>query len=144
MCYAGAAARLAVRSVQPGRFAAGQAAPQGQLATVMHAVRDDHVPQDLANLHLPSEERQLAIEVRDRERADAGDRLLVDALESRRQRLDRSRPLHVRRPVHHVEPTARDPVAHVRVAFGKMPGKLAQRAAAGIGTEVILRCRKRA
>src|SRR4029077_11432191 len=54
------------------------------------------------------------------------------------QGVDRSRALDVRWLRVHPESTLLDPVTHVRIALGQMPGQLAERSSTAVRAEVVL------
>ena len=103
---------------------------------MVNRVGQDGAPQNLSNGHLADEERELAIEIFRLQLANARHGFPVHSLISGCEALDRSWTLDIGRFGVHREPTRIDAVTHVRVTFGKMPGELAERAAAGVGPKV--------
>ena len=105
-------------------------------------MRDDRLPQDLANRPRPGEEGDRAVEILRCELAKALDGVAMNALVCGREGLDGSGALDVRRlRAAHREITAIDPVAHIRVTLRKVPRQFTQRTASRVRSEVVL-CRR--
>src|SRR3954467_13731049 len=107
---------------------------------MMHAVPDNHVPENLANGNGPRKKWNLAVEVRRAELLNACYSFLMNALVAGREFFHFARALNVRRFHVHGEAAFFYAVAHVRIAFSQMPGQLAERTACAIGTKIVLRC----
>src|SRR5262245_5559530 len=106
----------------------------------MDSMRDHRLPQDLADGHRSGEEPHRTIEILRREPAQSIDGLPMDALVSRRQAFDGSRPLGVRRLDAERELATGDAITDERVKLGEVPRQLTERSTAGVGSEIVLCC----
>src|SRR4029453_7542844 len=124
---------FAVRTIQTGTLAAGQAAHQRELPTMVNHVKQDVIPHDVANGHWPAEKLNRLIEIRRCELADSSNRFAVNLLISRSELGDRARTFDVGWfGTRHVELPLIDPTADVRVALRQVPRQFAERSASGV------------
>ena len=110
---------------------------------MMCKVQQDRAPQYVPNRHPPIGKLYLTVEVCLGEIREPGDCLLVHTPVPRREQPHLTGTLEVGRRVLEGHRSLGDPVADVALDLAQMPRQLAERAAAGVGSEVVLVGRER-
>src|SRR5262245_57329897 len=110
---------------------------------MMYKVHHDRAPQYVPKRHSPIRKLYLTVEVCLGEICEPGDCLLVHTSVPRRKLRHLTGTLEVGRRVLEGHRSLDDPIADVALNLAQMPSQLAERAATGVGSEVVLIGRER-